>query len=558
MKRNFFYSKIFPIFLFCFSWQFISAQNGILNVGQIHGNLQTDVQYYNPDSTIGAEAVPEKLLMNGFANLIYTNGHFSAGLRYESYQNALQGFDARYKGNGIPYRYATYSTEGFEFTVGSFYEQFGSGLVFRTYEERNLGYDNALDGVRIKYMPFKGVTIKGIIGNQRFFFDKGPGIVRGADGEVSLVEFLETTKMSKLLQKLQNQNIRIIVGGSFVSKYQKDQDPIFKLPENVGAWSTRAVLGWGKFDLSGEYANKINDPSAINGYIYKPGEALILSGSYSQKGLSISFSGKRIDNMNFRSDRTASGNALSINYLPTISKQHVYTLSAMYPYATQPNGEIGYQGTVIYNMKKNTPLGGNYGMDISINYSKVNEIDKNKLPDSTYMGYTSEFFKIGKATYFEDLNIEVSKKFSKRVKAIFSYVYLAYNIDIIQGHPGAGMMYGHVGIADITYKIKDRHSIRLELQHLYTKQDEKSWALGLLEYTINPKWFFTVMDQYNYANDDTQKRIHYYTLAFGYTKDTHRFSISYGKQRSGIVCVGGVCRQVPASNGISLTITSSF
>jgi hypothetical protein len=40
--------------------------------GEIHGNVQFDAQYYNPDSAIGALPVPEKLLMNGFTNLIYT------------------------------------------------------------------------------------------------------------------------------------------------------------------------------------------------------------------------------------------------------------------------------------------------------------------------------------------------------------------------------------------------------------------------------------------------------------------------------------------------------
>jgi hypothetical protein len=34
--------------------------------------------------------------------------------------------------------------------------------------------------------------------------------------------------------------------------------------------------------------------------------------------------------------------------------------------------------------------------------------------------------------------------------------------------------------------------------------------------------------------------------------------MSYGKQRAGIFCVGGVCRNVPASNGFAISITSSF
>ena len=42
-------------------------------------------------------------------------------------------------------------------TVGNFYDQFGSGLVFRSYEERNLGIDNAMDGFRLILQPIDGV-----------------------------------------------------------------------------------------------------------------------------------------------------------------------------------------------------------------------------------------------------------------------------------------------------------------------------------------------------------------------------------------------------------------
>ena len=34
--------------------------------------------------------------------------------------------------------------------------------------------------------------------------------------------------------------------------------------------------------------------------------------------------------------------------------------------------------------------------------------------------------------------------------------------------------------------------------------------------------------------------------------------LSYGKQRAGVMCIGGVCRTVPATNGVSLSISSTF
>jgi hypothetical protein len=56
------------IILICFAPAFVFAQN-LSNLGEIHGNFQLDAQYYNADSTIGAPAVPEKILSNGFLNL---------------------------------------------------------------------------------------------------------------------------------------------------------------------------------------------------------------------------------------------------------------------------------------------------------------------------------------------------------------------------------------------------------------------------------------------------------------------------------------------------------
>ena len=48
--------------------QHASAQE--LGGGGIHGNFEFNAQYYRTDSAIGAPAVPEKLLSNGFANFI--------------------------------------------------------------------------------------------------------------------------------------------------------------------------------------------------------------------------------------------------------------------------------------------------------------------------------------------------------------------------------------------------------------------------------------------------------------------------------------------------------
>lgn len=540
---------------------FWSVAQNLLPGGQVHGNFSLDAQYYNADSAIGAYDVPEKMLSNAFANIIYTNGDFSAGLRFESYLNPMLGYDPRYKGNGIPYWFAQYKTDIFDVTVGNFYEQFGSGMILRSYEERNLGYDNAFSGLRIKATPYKGVTLKGLIGQQRFFWDKGPGLVRGFDAGLYLNE---------MLPSLENSKTRIEIGGSFVSKFQNSEEIMagpgfmYDLPENVGAASARFNISHGGFALNGEYAHKINDPSALNNFIYKPGNALLLTATYSQKGLGVIFTAKRMDNMSFKSKRTETSNALDINYLPALTKQHIYTLPAIYPYATQPNGEMALQAQANYNIKKNTFIGGEYGTDIAVNFSTINDIKRTAINSYTPIGqsgtegYKSSFFEIGDRKFFQDINIEIFRKFNKRFKGNFSYINLIYDQDVIEGHTGEPVIYAQVALADLTLKVAKHNAIKFETQHLWTKQDDGYWALVLLEYDVAGKWFFVASDQYNYGNNTAAKRFHYYNLAAGYISKANRVQLSYGKQREGIVCVGGVCRQVPASNGFSLSFTSSF
>lgn len=552
--------------LYAFVCTFILISTGSLTAqdllqGRVSGNFQLDAQIYQADSAIGAEDVSEALLMNSFANILYTQGNFNAGFRFESYLNPIKGYDQRYKGTGVPFWFASWQKESFGITVGHFYEQFGSGMTLRSYEERNLGYDNAIKGARFIFRPYRGIALKGLIGTQRFFWESGPGIVRGLDGEFAI---------NDLLNILSADLPRFTLGGSFVSKYEPtakilvNSDQVLILPENVAALSTRLNVHHKGLSLDGEYVYKYNDPSAINNFIYKGGRSLLLQASYSQKGLGVLLSGKVTDNMSFKSKRTERGSVLDINYLPALTRQHAYTLAAMYPYATQPNGEIALQGQVNYKINKGTVLGGKYGTDIAVNFSNVTSIKRDSVNKETpigqtgTLGYKTNYFDFGDELYFRDFNIEIQHKFNNEFKALVSFINIHYNIDIIEGHPGEEMVKANILIADVTYKFSKKNALKAEVQHLATKQDEGNWMQAMTEFTFSPRWFFTLMDQYNYGNDDKNRRFHYPTVAVGYTQDSNRLSLSYGKQREGIICVGGICRNVPASNGLSITLTSSF
>jgi hypothetical protein len=574
LKRTY---AIFPslILLLSIASLLTNAQNPI-GGSQVSGSFQADAQYYLTDSKMGItdSSLDGRLTrMNGFTEVNYSFRNFTAGMRFEAYLPPLIGFDPKYEGYGVPYWFLNYKNDKLEITAGNFYEQFGNGLTLRTWQEWTLGFDNSLRGLRVKFTPVDGITLKGVWGIQRNYWEpytsNNRGIVKGGD-----LDFF----LNDLFSGLKDAKTKISFGGSFVSDYQKGKTTdilvdtmiyTLKLPENVAMYSGRLNLNVGGINFYTEYAHKINDPSSINEYIYKNGNGLFSTLSYSQKGLGIQGSWKIIDNMSYKSNRLVTNNQLDINYLPAITKQHSYALASMYPYATQPMGEFGVAGTFTYTFKRNTKLGGKSGLTFSVNFSQVNALSKDSvfisgLNETTMnqpgtLGYKTNFFTPGKEVYYQDLNIEVNKKFSKRWKGIFTYLYQTYNKDVVEGHLNEyGTIYSNIGIADITCNLTNKLSLRGEFQGLWTKQDKGNWSACLLEFTIAPQWFFSVQDQWNYGNNDKNQQLHYYLVSAGYTYNTSRIALSYGRQREGILCVGGVCRYVPAASGLTLTVTSSF
>ncbi len=526
------------------------AQSPILQ-GQVNGSFQTDVQYLFPDSIIGAEAVDERLLSNTFFQLTYQKGNFRAGMRYEAFLNPLLGYDRRYEGQGIPYRFASYDSDKLDFTVGNIYDQFGNGIVFRAYRAWALGIDNSVDGLRIKWDPVPGVSVKGIIGKQRRFFELSDGLLRGGDAEIALNE---------LLPLWQEKPTRLTLGASFMNRFLEDDDARLILPENVSAVSGRARLNTGKLNLEAEYAYKINDPFQQNNYVYNPGEAIYVNGSYANpKGWGANFGARRVDNFDFRSERTTTLQELTLSFLPPSTRLHTYRLATLYPYATQLNGEVGWQGSLFYRIPAKTKLGGKYGTRIEVNYSRLHGLDTTLVEQG--FRYNASFLGDPSKLYFQDINVSINRKWNRNLRTILTYIYLQYNKDIIEfASPlaGFGIVNTHIGVLEAQYRIKRGLSLRMEAQHMYTQQDLGSWAMLLAELSISPHWFFTVFDEYNYGNPDPNLRVHYYNFQITYAFEAHRIALSYARQRRGLLCVGGICREVPAANGINLSITSSF
>ena len=221
----------------------------------VNGSVQSDILIPQEDAAIKAPKYDEWALTNTFADVQLQSRFVDAGARFEFLQYPLPGYEPDFKGWGLPNIYVKGRYKQLEVTAGNYYEQFGSGFILRTYEERSLGIDNSLFGGRVQWKPFRGITFKTLTGKQRRYWNLNKSWVTGADAELNLEEWFP---------RMAEHQTYLTLGGSFVNKHEKasrDQimvDPEHKLnlPENVNAFDVRARLQRGGFNILAEYAQK--------------------------------------------------------------------------------------------------------------------------------------------------------------------------------------------------------------------------------------------------------------------------------------------------------------
>ena len=516
---------------------------------RLSGSLQSDMLLAQKDSTIGAEATDGRFLTNTYLDLKLSSRYVEAGVRLEYLKHPLPGYENDFKGWGVPYAYLKGRYKNAELTLGSFYEQFGSGFILRSYEERSLGIDNSLQGARLNYRPWAGVAVKVLTGRQRRYWNHNKSWMTGADVEWNIDELFKT---------LQQHNTYVALGASYLNKHERDEvvmvDPTHRLhlPLNVNAFDVRLRVQHRAFNVLAEVAMKSQDPSHDNGYIYRNGYVAMLSGSYSKRGMSLLLQAKRSTNMGFRSRRGMEGISSFVNHLPPFTMEHTYTLAALYPYATRPDGEWAYQAAVAYTFPKRSTIGGKYGTTAKVNFSHVHSVRKNGAGEIGTDGYGSPFWAWGDATYYQDVDFQVEKRLCKETKLNLMYMYQRYNQTLLEGH--GGMLNSHIFVADVKQKLAPNTTLRVEGQYLVSKDGDKDWLFGLGELSLAPHWMFTLSDLYNVGNT----RVHYYQGYVTYSGGAHRLQLGYGRTRAGFNCSGGVCRYIPATKGLTLSYNYNF
>lgn len=519
------------VFLIAFVWTgsvtSVAQKNGDGGI-TVGGSVQSDVLVPKEDRKIGTGSYDEWALTNTYADACLTSKYVDVGVRMEYLEHPLPGFENKFKGWGLGNAYVRLHTKHVDVTLGNFYEQFGSGFILRTYEERSLGIDNSLLGARIALKPVNGVVVKALAGRQRRYWSYNDAIVSGADIELNIEQWVKS---------MRDNDTYLSVGASWVNKHEDEENIMadathkYNLPTFVNAFDIRMRLQHNSWSLLAEYAGKGQDPSFDNGYSYDRGHAMMLSMSYSKRGLSMMVQAKRSENMAFRSRRSISGISSMINHLPAFTMDHTYTLAALYPYATNPDGEWAWQAALGYKIKRGTLLGGRYGTSVKANISHVRDNGE---------------------TFYQDINVSMERRLSRSVTLGMMYMNQHYNKTVVEGE--GGMVCSDIFVAEGKWKMSRKATLRSELQYLTTPDDQGDWLFALAELSLQPHWMITLSDEYNCG----ATVIHYYSGLITFNTGAHRIHLGYGRTRAGYNCAGGVCRYVPASRGVRLSYNYNF
>lgn len=531
----------------------------------VFGQFQTRANFFLRDSLIGAANIPQydhQLFgSESWLNLQADYQGFSLSLRFDYFNNSnlLVPTDS-YSDQGIGNFLIEKTLDKLTLSAGYIYDQIGSGLIFRSFEERSLLIDNALAGIKLKYQLLPDLFVKAFSGRQKRQFELYPSVIRGfqseyfrsfllggktvswAPGVGIVARTIDDASMNNLVSTLQT------YPGSevFVPKY------------NTYAGTYYQTIQYGSFRWYAEAAHKSKDtyidPFAVTllqgdtliGNRYKQGLGFIFYStlSYATDAIGITLEGKRTKNFSFKTRPQEQLNRGNLNFLPPLTRVNSFRLNTRYNPAAQELEEWSWQGDIQVRLSEDFSMNLNHsGMQMT-------------AEDPLYREWFLEFTKQNEKQHWT-VGIQ----------------HQLYNQQFYEFKPGAPTVKTITPFAEIEMDAGKGRSLRIEAQALFMNKgndfllnDYGHWMFGLAEYVLSPKWKFSMSDMFNwkpgrFSPKNSQNKsipLHFPRFDVYYQPGNNLFSLSYIKQVEGVICTGGICRLEPAFSGVRLSLNSSF
>ncbi len=513
---------------------------GVQATAQISGELQANANFYMRDTNIKAFDNPlyDNVLSGGesWLALRYSGAdNFNINVRIDGFQHSnLLNPTGTFTDAGVGMFNVSKEWNGLTITAGHIYDQIGTGIIYRAYEDRALLIDNATFGLQAKYNFNDVVSVKAFTGQVRNLFTRYKPIIKGAAVEADL-DYKKTHftpgigVVNRTLDKASMDNV---VNGINALNFEDRFVPKYNYVAAT-LYNTLTYKNWSWY-VEGAYKTKEAIRDFRESLVNKDGAVLYTTLGWSMKKLGINGSYKRTSNMSMRTSPNESALRGFTNWQPIIAVIRPQRVIARYTPQSQDLSEQSYAVNTIFTPK-------DY-LTTNASYTHIDDLTGKKLYREIYV----------------DADIRKWKNYNIHV----GYQFLDYNQNVYQQK--GTFFKANTIFAEVLYKLTETKSIKAELQYMDGKGDYGSWIYALLEYSIAPKWSFAIADMYNnsakadFVAHPGLKNNHYPNVFVAYTKDAHRFTLQYVKQVEGINCTGGVCRYEPAFSGVKFGITSSF
>ena len=540
-----------------------SQDQNAFEQGVLSGSLETNFNFFQRDSVIGAANIPQydKQLTGGemWLNLNYSIKGYDMGVRFDMFNNSnLLNPTGSYTDQGIGRWFIKRTTGKLQIEAGYLYDQIGSGIIYQAYEIRPQLFDNALYGGSVKYKLSENWNVKGFIGRQKFLFDVNPGNVKGAylegykaigneESPISLapgVGIVNRTHNDETVNSLVNVIKNYEKVDVVIPEYNTYLATFYNtLSYKSLTWYVEAAYKSPEVFFNPEELRQRPDGAdpTFGKYVKESGSVFYNSFGLAVGKLGLTLEAKRTENFDFRSDPTLRLNFGLVNFVPPMNRLNTYRLTSRYNPATQLLSEQAIQFDARYKFNKSWTA--------NINYSNIQTLDGLDL-------YSEEY-------------IEVQYKRGRKMTITGGVQLQNYNQEVYEQKPTVPTVTTVTPFVDVLYKFSRKKSIRLESQFMNTNEDFGSWAFALVEVGLAPHWLFELSAMYNSAPnpkkdeipteaDGSKKKILYPTVGAVYINKGNRFSLRYVKQVEGVVCNGGVCRLEPAFSGVRFNMTSNF
>ncbi len=548
----------FLFFILCCSVSYSQIEIPKLKVDASLNNL---LRYGNGYEYTGLNKTPKEYFEN-LTDLRVNVNNVIIGLRYEISDPIEYGRNFK----GIRKRFAEYSHDiGISVRAGDYWDIVSRGMTMNIFEDRSLGYDTGLDGIRLVY--------KNSFGNTKSFKLKTAFL----GGNMEYSDYLNPNRIETY--KVRDANVEIspwknfTLGTNYV--FAKGKIPNSIDTTNIKAELPEVYLGFSfrDFNFYSSYAHKsvMSEPNNSPNYLgfSSQGDGLYSSLSYSKAGLGIT-----LDYKNYRFDLTGPDNRstdrptklLPFQNPPTAQKEHTSTLISRNPHVTNFNDEVGGQLDIIYVASEKLYFNLNFGVasehyqyaDIDttavVSYQRVAR-DNSFIPELSNDAFNPFWEYFIESEYYATEKLYTKLAFSRQSSVVYNQI-----------NPGSSekILTSTIPV-EVRYELDNNFALKVNLEQQWEynsiRTGEKSFMnqYASVNLTKSPYLGLTVSGEFTNDKEEPTGKSSWFLGEIIYKlNQKNQLTFSYGSERGGLKCTNGICRYVNPFEGFRATIQTSF